>query len=94
MMIRTIKFQARKESLSQFAQLAGGTKAAVAKMDGLQHSFVGIDGNGRGCLVGVWESAEKAQASQAVSDAIWAGLAEHLEGPPEFIDYPTALPLR
>ncbi|NLD54090.1 MAG: hypothetical protein GX652_05445 [Burkholderiaceae bacterium] len=94
MMIRMIKFKGKKESLPRFAELSEGTKAASASMDGLQAAYSVVNENGEGCVIGVWESLEKAEAAQATSDAIWANLAEHLEGPPEKTDYVHAVQLR
>ena len=94
MYLRTVRFQVKQSSMGQFRSLAEGSKEAVAKFDGLQTAQVAMDNAGNGILVGVWDSEEKAMAAMAASNEIWAGLAEHLQGPPEYIDYQHGMALR
>lgn len=94
MYLRTVKFQVKQSSMGQFRSVAEGTKEAVAKFDGLQSTQVAMDNSGNGILVGVWDSEEKAMAAMPASNEIWAGLAEHLKAPPEYIDYQHCMALR
>ena len=94
MYLRTVKFQVKQSSMGQFRSVAEGTKAAVAKFDGLQSTQVAMDNSGKGILVGVWDSEEKAMAGMDASNEIWAGVAEHLEAPPEYVDYQHCMALR
>ena len=94
MYLRTIKFRVKQSSMGQFKDVAEGTKDAVAKFDGLQSTQVAMDDSGNGILVGLWDSEEKAMAAVSASNAIWAGLADHLESPPEYVDYRHCMSLR
>lgn len=94
MYLRTIRFQVKQSSMGRFQSLAEGTKDAVARFDGLQSTQVAMDNAGNGILVGLWESEEKAMAAMGASNEIWAGLAEHLQAPPEYVDYQHCLTLR
>jgi hypothetical protein len=94
MYLRTVKFQVKQSSMGQFKALAEGTKDAVARFDGLQSTQVAMDASGNGILVGLWDSEEKAMAAMSASHEIWAGLADHLESPPEYVDYRHCMTLR
>ncbi len=94
MYLRTIKFRVKQSSMGKFRDVAEGTKDAVAKFDGLQSTQVAMDSSGNGILVGVWDSEEKAMTAMPASNEIWAGLADHLEAPPEYVDYKHCMTLR
>jgi predicted mannosyl-3-phosphoglycerate phosphatase (HAD superfamily) len=94
MYLRTIRFQVKQSSMGRFQSLAESTKEAVARFDGLQSTQVAMDNAGNGILVAVWDREEEAMAALAASSEIWAGLAEHLQDPPEYFDYHHCLTLR
>ena len=91
MFLRTIRFQAKRSAMAKFQELAEFARERSAPLDGLLQNYVAMDETGKGVMVGVWTSREKAQASLDAVQANWAAVSEHLEGEPQMDEYPIAL---
>ena len=91
MYLRTIRFQAKRSAMAKFQELAEFARVRSAPLDGLLQSFLAMDETGKGVMVGVWSSREKAQASHEEVKANWAAVSEHMEGEPQMDEYPIAL---
>ena len=94
MFVRTTRFKIKQGSMSQFREVAEGTKGQVSKMDGLLQSYSCVDDSGNGVLVAVWESDEKAKAGGPQAKAVWASIAEHLDGEPQVSEFRTVVALK
>jgi quinol monooxygenase YgiN len=89
MYIRTTRFQVKKGSIAKFQELSDYARAKASKLEGLLQNYLAIDSSGKGVMVGVWESKEKAEANLEAIKANWAGVMEHMEGQPQMDEYPT-----
>jgi heme-degrading monooxygenase HmoA len=94
MYIRTTRFQAKRSSLPRFQELAAAAKGNAATLDGLQQSYLAIDDAGKGVMVAIWESKEKAAAGLPSVMASWAGAIEHMEGHPQMDEYSTVVQVK
>jgi quinol monooxygenase YgiN len=91
MFIRTTRYQVKKTSIAKFQELAEFARERVAKLDGLLQNYVAMDESGKAVMVGVWESREKCQASMETIKANWSEVMEHVDGPLQIDEYPTAM---
>jgi heme-degrading monooxygenase HmoA len=94
MFVRTTRFTVKQSSIGQFREIAEGTRDRVSEMDGLLHSYSCVDDSGHGLLVGIWEDEDKAKAGAAQIRAVWASIAAHLEGGPQFTEYRTVIVIK
>jgi heme-degrading monooxygenase HmoA len=94
MFVRTTRFKMKQNAMSQVREIAEGTKGQVSKMEGMQKSYCCVDDSGNGLLVAVWESEEKAKAGGPQAKAVWASIAEHLDGEPQVTEYRTVVAVK
>ncbi len=76
MYLRTIRFQAKRSAMAKFQELAEFARQRSAPLEGLLQNYVAMDETGKGVMVGVWESQEKAKASLDVVNANWLDVRE------------------
>ena len=81
MHLRTTTFQMNDVDAAVAA--IPGSSQKLATIPGLIRSQVGWNADGSGTTTTVYDSAESADAAQAVIMEIWGGLMPLLAGPPE-----------
>ena len=90
MCIRSTRFQVRPDSIGRFQELVESAKQKTAPLDGLRQSYFAMDDSGKGVMLGIWESREKALSSLPAVKAAWAEVMEHLAGQPQIDEYSNA----
>jgi heme-degrading monooxygenase HmoA len=88
MFMRAVNFRIDPARLDAFREEAEGVRAKMKSMQGLSHQFTGLNADGNGLSVGIWETEEALKAGQPQVQAIWAGLGDYLQAPPSPTDFP------